>query len=354
MHLPRLHPRPLSIESTTAEFTELQVEPLLSVDEVRDEWERLARVSGNLFASAPWIEGWIRHTSDIPHCSFFWACKREDGSLAALLPLVLVEGRYVSKLRFAGFGAGWEFGPICAAEDLASACDALRLVLSLTETKWDAFVGEDLPGGGWAGRLAGRFLHRVPSPIVRIAWDDWDAYLATRSRQCRHELRRFERRAAERGFTFRLVEEEDELPAALDALFEQHLKRWGELASPWFVGREGFFREFAADARARGWLRLLLAERSGEIVAASLGFRLGDTEWMYQSSRDVAVDTNGLGILVMAEALKRAIADGIKEFKLGPGGQSYKMRLATHDHGLETVGIARTLRGRAALRRIRP
>jgi CelD/BcsL family acetyltransferase involved in cellulose biosynthesis len=95
-----------------------------------------------------------------------------------------------------------------------------------------------------------------------------------------------------------------------------------------------------------------VAEEGEEIIAVSLGYRFGLSELSYQASRKIAVDTSGMGLIIRAEQLKRALADGIRDHCLGPGGQDEKTRFANYDPGLETVAVVRTLRGRVAARRI--
>ena len=47
-------------------------------------------------------------------------------------------------------------------------------------------------------------------------------------------------------------------------------------------------------------------------------------------------------------ALRLELDDGVTEYRLLLGGEAYKDRFATADHGLETVVLARGARGRAA------
>jgi CelD/BcsL family acetyltransferase involved in cellulose biosynthesis len=264
----------------------------------------------------------------------------------------------VRKLRFAGFGAANELGPVCAPADLDAAAVALRQALAETRRGWDIFVGENLPGEGWDRRLGAKRVSAEPSPIVQLPPGGWDEYLASRSASFRQELRRKERRLVEQGFRFRTVQREEELGPALDTLFRLHRLRWGSEASPWFAGFEAFHREFAAVALERGWLRLRLIESDDGAIAVNHCFRFGDAEWGYQIGRDPEDRTTSAGPILFAQSVREAIAEGAATFRLGPGGQPYKLRLATDDPGLETVAVVRGVRGRAALlalrRRSRP
>lgn len=322
--------------------------PLSSVDEVRAEWSELAQASGNPFATVEWSDAWLAGPGKHARLRLF-AGLRNDGTVAAIVPLVVVRGRYVRKVRFLGFGVANELGPIAAPNDLELGAQALRLALAETERDWDVFVGENLQSSEWASRLEAELVARRGNLFVRGPWETWDDYLATKSRSLRKELRQKERRLRERGLQYRTVSSPEELPAALDVLFELHRRRWGADAATGFTGQEAFHRTFAATALARGWLRLRLLELGGRAVAANYSFRVGSREWSYQHGRDPQLEHDSVGLLILGHAIREAFGEGAAEFRLGPGRQEYKLRFADGDHGLETVGLARGLRGRASL-----
>jgi CelD/BcsL family acetyltransferase involved in cellulose biosynthesis len=329
---------------------ELQIEPLTGLDPVRDEWSELARRQGNLFATPEWGEAWLAHIGDQLRLEpRLYAARRPDGSLAVILPLVVVGGRYVRKLRLLGFGPANELGPIAAPDDRQAAAQALGRALAATRREWDLFLGDNLPGTGWRERIGGAIVRREGSPVVAGAWPSWDDYLATRTPDFRQELRRKERRLAEQGLEYRLVTREEELGRALDLLFGLHRARWGEEASFWFAGQEPFHRAFARVALANGWLRLRLLELDGEPVAAYQGFRFEGAEWSYQYGRAPSARRGSVGLILIAHAVREALAQGVRDFRFGPGAQEYKVRFSTSDPGLETVGVARGVRGRMAL-----
>ncbi len=314
------------------------------------EWSELAEASGSPFATVEWTEAWLEHAARgcTPH---LLAARARNGRLAAILPLVVVRGRYVRKCRFLGFGAANELGPICAHADRRLGISALRLALEQTRREWDVFVGESLPGSGWDARLGARTVGRESSPVARGPWKRWDDYLASRSRSLRKELRQKQSRLA--GLAYRTVTAPDELEPGLEALFALHRARWGEDASPFFSGLERFHRAFAATAFRRGWVRLRFLELAGRPVAVNYSLRFGDSEWSYQHGRDPGLDDASVGLLVFAHAVRESFAEGSRVFRLGPGPQAYKRRFSTDDPGVETVGLARGLRGRASLLAVR-
>ncbi len=320
--------------------------PLAGIAEVRADWSRLAEASGNPFGTPDWCEAWLDHIGRDCRVRLFGE-RDEHGNLIAIAPLAITHGRYVRKARLLGFGPSNELGPISAPADAEAATELLRHALAETSSEWDVFLGEYLPGEGWAPKLGARRVRRTASPVVRGEWESWDDYLATRSSGFRQELRRKERRLQERGLRYR--DATDDLEPALDALFELHRARWGDQASRWFAGQEAFQRAFSRAAFERGWLRLRILELDGRPAAVYHGFRFGAAEWSHQFGRDPAYDDLSVGLLVTAHAVRRAFEEGAAGFQLGPGAQPYKFRFATEDPGLETVGRARTLRGRASL-----
>lgn len=330
-----------------ASTDQLQIEPV-TIGDVRPAWDALALSTSNPFLSVEWCEAWLEHAG-VPCTPRIFAARRADGSIAAILPLVVVRGRFVRKLRFLGFGAANELGPICRPTDLEAAVAALRRVLEDTRGERDVFLGENLAGAGWAKAFGATLVSRAGNPVIRGQWETWDDYLASRSQRFRGELRSKERKLAERGLAYRIVESRDELEPALDLLFELHRARWNDQASPWFAGQEAFHRVFAAAALDRGWLRLHLLQLEGRTVAVFQGFRFGQTAWSYQLGRETEARTASLGVVIFAHAIREALAEGVAEFNFGPGAQPYKLRFATEDTGLETVGSGRGLRGRAAI-----
>ncbi len=330
--------------------TPLALEPLTGIDEVRDEWAALALAAGNLYATPEWGETWLAHVATgLALRLRLFGARDARGELVAVIPLVVVAGRHVRKARFLGFGPANQLGPVAAPPDGDDAVWALRAALTATRGEWDLFLGENLRGSGWAGKLGAATVLQQENPTARGPWPTWDDYLASRSHNFRSDLRRKERRLREQGLVFRAVAEPSRLEEALDVLFRLHRARWGDDASIWFAGQEPFHRAFARTALDRGWLHLWLLELEGEPVAAYLGYRFGGTELVYQYGRDPAPRATSPGLVLIGHAVREAFAAGASAVEFGPGPQAYKFRFATDDPGLETVGLAQGLRGRAAL-----
>ena len=266
---------------------------------------------------------------------------RDDDRALAVLPLGVTGRRPLRIARFLGHGPADEQGPVCASEAMPAAFEAL-----LETTDWDVLLAERLPPGHG---LRGRVLRRESSAVIARPPGGWEEYLAGRSRNLRSQLGR-KRRNLERdhALSFRLCEDAGRLEADMETLFRLHRARWEEEGSGALSGaRAAFHQDFARSALERGWLRLWLAEADGEPVAAWYGFRFGGAESYYQSGRDPDWERSSVGLVLLAHTMEQAMNDGMTEYRLLRGGESYKDRFATDDPGVETVAAGRGL-GRAA------
>jgi peptidoglycan/xylan/chitin deacetylase (PgdA/CDA1 family)/CelD/BcsL family acetyltransferase involved in cellulose biosynthesis len=307
---------------------------VVGMDELAVEWTALAADGGNPFGTYEWASCWWRHHGG-ERRPLVTAGRSADGRLVAVLPLYLWANRPLRVLRFIGHGAGDQLGPVHAPGDREAAAALARQALA--SLGWDVFVGEQLPARAlWSDLLGSRVIRREGSPVLAAPDGGWPAYLAGRSANFRQQLGRRERNLARRHQVgLRLVQDPEELPAAMDTLFALHRLRWGDDSG--FLPREAFHREFAAVALARGWLRLWLLELDDRPAAAWYGLRVGGVEHYYQSGRDPAFDSLSAAFVLLAHTIRSAFDDGVSEYRFGRGQDPYKYRFADNDPGLETI-----------------
>ena len=277
------------------------------------------------------------------------ACYTADGRLFAILPLYLSAERPLRLIRFLGHREADHLGPICRPADRGQAASALRT--ALRNERLDLFLGENVPAReGWSAFLGAKVLRRTGSPVLRFRGASWDELLASRSSNFREQVRRRERKLRrEHDVRIRLSDDPERLHADLDVLFSLHAARWTG-GGEWFTAAtEAFHREFAVCSLERGWLRLWLLEVDGKPVAAWYGFRFGDAESYYQAGRDPAWSRSSVGFVLLAHTIREALEDGVGEYRFLEGGEDYKYRFANEDPGLETLALARSPAGAAAL-----
>ena len=336
----------------------LGLELISDLNQLRAEWLRLGEASGNIFSTWEWNSIWWSHFGDGRRLLTF--VLRDDGGVAAIVPLYGWRERPLRILRFLGHGHGDLLGPVCP-RDPKLAADALRAALERSD--FDVFVGDWLLADeNWSEQLGGRILRETGYPILRFEVGSWDEFLASRTRSfrkdARAEVRKLER---EHDVRFRMTEDAESLESDLDTVFHLHTARFGAHEDCHFCGEnQAFQREFAAAALERGWLRLWILEVDGQSVSTEYGFRFGGSYFAYQTGRDPAWDRSSVGSVLEMHTVRRALEEGIAEYRFLQGNESYKYRYATQDPELEAVGVAGSSLGRialgatATLRRVKP
>jgi CelD/BcsL family acetyltransferase involved in cellulose biosynthesis len=334
---------------------EPRLEHLPSLEAARESWQKLAPGTCNIFATWEWASTWWRHFGREAELCLI-ACELPGRSdPVAVLPLYAGSDGAVRTVRFLGHGPADQLGPICAPEDTAAAACALRRSLRDRLAGWDLFRGDYLPAEeGWDGLLGASVLVHEASPVLDIETRDWDAFLAERSSSLRKQIRYQERRLErEHDLRYRLASDPDRLDDDFEQLCRLHGLRWRGGESHAFAGpRRSFLCDFAHCALDRGWLRLWFLELDGEPAAAWLGFRFGDVESYYQGGRDPRWDRLSVGAVLVAHTVRRAVEDGMSQYRFLRGGEAYKDRLATRDPAVVTLALAGSVRGRAALARL--
>jgi CelD/BcsL family acetyltransferase involved in cellulose biosynthesis len=323
------------------------IEVVRSLASLREEWDRLAEsTEASIFGTWEWADAWWR-AYGAGHELALHLCRDASGRLRAVLPLYVRRTRGLKIVRFLGHGPGDELGPLHAAAHRGRAASAL--VSALAELDADVLAAEQLPGSvGWPELLGSPRWRLEASPALTVPDGGWEEFLAGRSANLRQQIGR-RTRALDRAWAVRYrLADAQSLERDLDTLFALHAARWAGSRSDF--ADTPFQRDIARRAFARGWLRLWVLELDGRPAAAWHGFQVGNVASYYQAGRDPAFDREAVGFVLLAHTIREAMAEGAREYRFGRGDEPFKSRFADGDAGLETVLVARTRRGRAALR----
>jgi CelD/BcsL family acetyltransferase involved in cellulose biosynthesis len=325
--------------------TRIRLERVGSLDAIDAEWSALARACGNVFSTPEWASSWWRHHG-ARFAPLVFACRADDATLAAVVPLYVWTRSRVRIARFIGTGPADQLGPVSAPCHRAFAAEALRTISDFPEI--DVLLAELLPGDEtWRTAFGAAPIRIESSPTISLT-GGWESYLAARSPNFRQQIRRRERRLQrDHALQFRLAGDPASLQDDLDVLFSLHRARWGTGRSA-FLPWERFHRDFAAVALERGWLRLWFLDLDGRAVAAWYGFRFAGVESYYQAGRDPSQSDESVGFVLLAHTIREAARDGMREYRLLRGSEPFKRRFADSDSGLETFAIAHGVRGRLA------
>jgi CelD/BcsL family acetyltransferase involved in cellulose biosynthesis len=334
-----------------SEIPRLVVEPVYQLDTLEEEWSALGERTGNVFATWDWNSTWWRHLGSGRRL-LAAACRDEAGALIGLLPTYVAKAAGPARvIRLLGHGQGDHLGPICMPADRPRVSSALRMALRAKPWNNAVILAEQLPADErWSQLLGARTIVREASPVLELTTRNWDEFLAERRSSLRKQVLYQERRLTrERDMRYRLIDEAEALPGAMDTLFRLHGARWGREGTAAYGAAQSFHRAFAARAQERGWLRLWLLELDGRAVAAWHGFRFGGADWHYQSGRDPSWDRYSVGAVLLAHTIRDCIEAGMHRYLFLRGNEPYKLRFATSDPGLETMALGTGVVGRAGL-----
>ena len=213
--------------------------------------------------------------------------------------------------------------------------DAFFAHLARERRRWDLIDLADLRAGTELAELSEAELpaglrlrstvHRqcpfIPLPAT------WEAYNATLGKNLRANIGRRRRQLAKQ---FRLelgLADEASLDSALTDLFQLHNQRWRERGQSGAFAKEPiqrFHRDVARGFLRGGHLRLHLVRLDGVTRAAFYCFQLGGRVYYYLSGYDPELARYSLGTVTLSEALMAAIREGVTEFDLLRGDETYK------------------------------
>jgi CelD/BcsL family acetyltransferase involved in cellulose biosynthesis len=194
----------------------------------------------------------------------------------------------------------------------------------------------------WPGRRrpAVRRSHHAPAPALSLEYEDFDAWMKTKSRNFRSQVGRSRRKLDAAGGRFRTSTVE-ELSTDLEALARLHFGRWAHRGGAESVNA-GIRRMLAVAGRElipQGRFRLWCLDVAGETVSAHLFVAAGDELAYWLGGFDERFAKEHPGLITLVVAIGDALAREDARVDLGPGGQDYKYRLADSEERLELVSL---------------
>jgi CelD/BcsL family acetyltransferase involved in cellulose biosynthesis len=329
----------------------LTIEPIRSeadFDGLEREWNALLAQSpaDTPFLTWEWLRTWWRCFGRDLRLNI--VAVRADGRLVALAPLCM-RGWEWRRLRLfrriSLLGAPLPTGNVGSdyldlvvaapgegVEALVSVLAAAGRALDLTPISKGAStvdrVARRLTDAGWTTTETEVGL----CPIVDLAGQTWESYLATLRREHRYTVgRKLRKLQKDFDVTFEAVRDEADRRAALGHLIALHEQRWrekGESDAFHTPALRSFHEEFTRLALARGWLRLYLLKLDGAPAAALYGLRYGETFHFYQSGFDPRYARYGVGVATMALSIEAALAEGTRRYDMLHGTEEYKFHWA--------------------------
>jgi CelD/BcsL family acetyltransferase involved in cellulose biosynthesis len=299
-----------------------------SPDELREEWDSLAdRTDAPPFLRPGWIEPW--HRAFGRGALTVLAARRDGDSVTGVLPVQAGRGSLVSP-------TDWQtpmFGPV--VENGEAAGELARGLLAATRRRADLwFLSPDAPGLRECVDAAGsngfakivRTIARAPYVPVEGPFEE---YMGGLDRKFRKEIGRLWRRLEDRGDARVSYEDGSErLDDLLDEGFRLEGSGWKERAGTAILSDpavESFYREVAAWAARRGWLRLAFLRLDGRPIAFDMCLEQGGAFYVLKGGFDVEERRLGPGTLLTHHGIERAFERGLSSYELLGQADDYKL-----------------------------
>jgi CelD/BcsL family acetyltransferase involved in cellulose biosynthesis len=310
-------------------------------------YERLLQATANTlpFALHEWHLAWCRHFlnchSHIRDQPLFYVLRDPEGACVAIFPFIISRRRLgpfkiisidllgadpaVTEIRAPLIYPGYE---------LLAARAVQHHLQKAGRWDWIHWTGIDAAFAEALG-ANGRLQWQPPqSDFVLDMPPTWEEFRSGLKRNIRESLRHCYNSLKREGHSFelRVVDSLPELQPALDRFFELHRLRAEMKTAPAHLDRfaNKLLRDFLRDVCERlckqRVLRLFQLKVGSEVVAMRIGFVVGDSLYLYYSGFDPEWSRYSVMTTTVAEAIKYAIAHGLKTVNLSPAKDVSKTR----------------------------
>jgi CelD/BcsL family acetyltransferase involved in cellulose biosynthesis len=325
------------------------INSVIGLKSLEPEWNQLfvrAKASSP-FLTAAWSLSWWNHLRKDGFTARdemrIFAIRDGDEKLVAIAPMILTEhpGQGPIRIRLLQF-LGPDFNVTELRGFLCHPGHEGWVVAMLAKKLADQ---NDLDWIQWAGLLQGRegeailgdaqviWTRDISVPLLSIP-GSWDAFRAGLKRNIRESLRKCYNSPSRDGHVpeVLIAQTPTEVIGALEQLLDLHAKRAAMkdtvLHPDVFASqaRRAFLFEVCQALAQLGMVRIFSLRIAGRVVASRLGFQCGDTLYLYYSGFDPDWGRYSVMTTVVAEAIKYAIACGLKAVNLSPGLDVSKTR----------------------------
>jgi CelD/BcsL family acetyltransferase involved in cellulose biosynthesis len=340
------------MRSTLAAQMGLQAELLDSAPALephRLAWDALAIARGRPYCAPGWMLSWLRAVA--PADALLRACVVLDGdALVGIAPFwTLAEGG--GRYGLLAERASSPIEPLAVSGREEEVATAVADLLGGARPRPQAIEFQGAPGGSpWPRLLAERWPGASPASITRTRVEPLprvtlrhaspEAWLAGRSRNFRHQMRRGRRQLEEAGAEFRLSTPA-ELDRDIESLARLHHARWNAKGGSRALDASvESMLKLAGRELGRTRFRLLSIEVGGRSISSHLFVVAGTVRAYWLGGFDEAWGASWPSMQVLVAAVADGIEHGGERLELGPGGQDYKYRLADAEAELEWLTVA--------------
>lgn len=321
---------------------------------LRPEWDALCDASdAGPFLCWEWLYPWMRRIAPDRE-PLVLTVRGREGELVGLLPLALERtralGQPVRRLAFLGeTHVGSDYLDVVARRGHEEAVGrALVRALHDLRDAWDVLDLTDLREGSPTVALLRdafgdvRLTERYVCPYETLdPKEPFDAFLKRTGRRDNY-LRRRKWLEKQEGYRVEVTERPGELAGPMADFFRLHALRWsGDGGSQGIKGSgvEAFHRDATQLLAERGRLRLYTMRVGGRAVASVYGIVHQGTFVYFQSGYDPAWRNRSVGLVLVGETFRDALALGCTEYDFLRGTETYKADWTTKQRRTVAVRV---------------
>ena len=335
------------------EITVEHITTVAGLAALEPEWQKLleARPRWLPFETPQWHTTWWDHLPEskpwVRDSLHSFALRSRSGELLGVAPMMVTQRPGLGPL---GFKALDFIGPdpnltelrqiICRPDREAEVFAALRRHLHETSGAWHWIHWRGIKEGSEADRtLSGlptvEKLFELENYVIPLP-ASWEELKSSRPRNLKESLRKCYNSLKRDGhaFTFEVATSRTEVEQALERFFALHRSR--SQVSDTITHRDVFSASTSRDfvtavsgrLAERGITRVFELKIAGQVVASRVGYVLGDSLYLYYSGYDPKWGDYSVMTTTVAEAMKYAISQGLKQANLSFGTDVSKTRWA--------------------------
>jgi CelD/BcsL family acetyltransferase involved in cellulose biosynthesis len=307
------------------------------------EWSGFVADSpaAGLFSTPEWVTSWLEAFWKDQPIEFLFA--REGDRVVGVAPLVRDP---TGRLRCHGALAlptddvAWRGEIVQPCDESCAAVEAMlghlaargRFRLAFGRIAADSPTARALRGAAQRQGLWSVWRDDLVTPVIGLP-ASLDAFLESRSKHVRHELRRKQNRLEKAGTVeLAIVSRREELDRAFDDVKAIEARSWkGNVGSSFLTdpGADGFYRSLFEKTVDRGWVRVYVMYFNGKPAAHLFGMVFKNRYYAFNCSFDTGLADYSPGAVVVLRAIEDACRQKLELFDFLGSQYRWKDELAT-------------------------
>ncbi len=329
------------------------VEDFAALVPYKDAWNRLVEMTptSTVFQTFEWHQSWWETLRG--GARLFVLLAMVDQRLVGIAPLMISSRKDMLRsqrvVEFIGPGAS-DCCDCILDPDYPDTLSSFFAWLHTHRHRWDLLHLSYLPGHD-SSLIAMRVwfgVHAYPTDVriidnapTRFLNDPQEDYRAVNKKSIRRHTTRLERQGT---LQYHVYDTPEAILPHLDELFQQHMARWAETATPSFFHDENqrvFYRTLVHALAPMGWLHFSIVWFNDIPLALHFGFLYKKRFVIYKRTFHAAYEKNSPGSVIVKCLFEEALEKGWREIDFSLGGEPHKYQFTNYTRQICSLRVFR-------------